>query len=56
MDNASSFAIASSLAKAPLPVLTSMTKPSSPAASFLDKIDAVIKSIDSTVAVTSRVA
>ena len=40
-------------ANAPFPVLISMTKPSKPAASFLDKIDAVIRGIDSIVAVTS---
>ncbi len=43
-------------AKAPLPVLTSMTRPSRPAASFLDRIEAVIIGSMSTVAVTSRMA
>ena len=41
---------------APEPTLTSMTRASSPAASFLDRIDATISGIDSTVAVTSRMA
>ncbi len=41
---------------APEPTLTSITSPSSPAASFFDRIDAVIIAIDSTVAVTSRIA
>ena len=53
---ASSRAIVSSAAKAPLPNFTSITSPSSPAASFFDRIDAVISGIDSTVAVTSRSA
>ena len=42
--------------KAPLPVFTSITSPSSPAASFLERIEAVISGMDSTVAVTSRIA
>jgi len=42
--------------KAPLPVLTSITSASRPAASFLDRIEPVIMAIDSTVAVTSRTA
>ena len=42
--------------KAPEPTFTSITNASSPAASFLERIDAVINGIDSTVAVTSRVA
>ena len=42
--------------KAPEPTLTSITSASSPAASFLERIDAVISGIDSTVAVTSRAA
>ena len=41
---------------APDPALTSMTRASRPAASFLDKIEATISEIDSTVAVTSRMA
>ena len=41
---------------APLPVLTSRTSASSPAASFLERIDAVISGTQSTVAVTSRMA
>ena len=47
----------SSLAmKAPEPVFTSITSASSPAASFFDRIEAVIRGMDSTVAVTSRIA
>ena len=42
--------------KAPEPVLTSRTSASRPAASFFDRIEAVIRSINSTVAVTSRMA
>ncbi len=42
--------------KAPEPVFTSMTSASNPAASFFDRIEAVINPIDSTVAVTSRIA
>ena len=42
--------------KAPEPCLTSITSPSSPAASFFDRIEAVIRSRDSTVPVTSRIA
>jgi len=41
--------------KAPFPVFTSITSASSPAASFLERIDAVMSGIDSTVAVTSRI-
>ncbi len=41
---------------APVPVFTSITSPSSPAASFFDRIEAVMSGIDSTVAVTSRMA
>ena len=40
--------------KAPEPNFTSMTRPWRPAASFFDRIEAVIRSMDSTVAVTSR--
>ena len=40
--------------KAPVPALTSRTSASSPAASFFDRIEAVMRSIDSTVPVTSR--
>ena len=36
--------------KAPVPIFTSMTSASSPAASFFDRIEAVISGIDSTVA------
>ena len=42
--------------KAPLPHFTSSTNPSSPAASFFDRIEAVIRSMLSTVPVTSRIA
>ncbi len=41
---------------APDPALTSRTSASSPAASFFDRIDAVIRSIDSTVPDSSRIA
>ena len=41
---------------APEPTLTSITSASSPAASFFERIEAVISGIDSTVAVTSRIA
>ena len=41
---------------APEPVFTSITSTSSPAASFFDRMDAVISAMDSTVPVTSRVA
>ena len=49
-------ASSASAMKAPEPVFTSSTRPSSPAASFFDRIEAVISGIDSTVAVTSRMA
>ena len=42
--------------KAPEPVFTSITSASSPAARFLDRIEAVMSGTDSTVAVTSRTA
>jgi hypothetical protein len=41
---------------APLPHFISRTSASKPAASFFESIDAVIRSTDSTVAVTSRIA
>ena len=41
---------------APLPHFTSSTSDRVPAASFLDRIEAVISAIESTVAVTSRIA
>ena len=41
---------------APEPVFTSSTRPCSPAASFFDRIEAVMSGTDSTVAVTSRMA
>ncbi len=43
-------------AKAPVPVLTSITRPFNPAASFFDRMEAVISGMDSTVPVTSRMA
>ncbi len=49
-------ACAMSFIKAPLPVLTSKTKPSKPPANFLERIEAVIRSMLSTVDVTSRTA
>ncbi|MNU05005.1 hypothetical protein D3C72_2496570 [compost metagenome] len=42
--------------KAPEPVFTSRISAPRPAASFLDRIDAVISEMDSTVPVTSRMA
>ena len=42
--------------KAPEPLFTSITSAESPAASFFDRIEAVMSGIDSTVAVTSRIA
>ena len=53
---ASSRAWSSSGRKAPEPTLTSMTSASRPAASFLERIDATISGIDSTVPVASRIA
>ncbi|CAJ7124511.1 Uncharacterised protein [Burkholderia pseudomallei] len=41
---------------APEPTFTSIASAPTPAASFFDRIDAVISEIDSTVAVTSRTA
>ena len=41
---------------APFPHFTSITSPSKPAANFFERIEAVIKSIDSTVPVTSLMA
>jgi hypothetical protein len=54
--SASSRAIAWVGMKAPDPVLTSSTSASSPSASFLARIEAVISGTLSTVAVTSRMA
>ena len=45
-----------SLINAPFPILTSRTKPSKPAASFFERMEAVIRSILSTVEVISRMA
>ena len=53
---ASSRAISRDAAKAPLPVLISITSESRPADNFLERIEAVIRGTDSTVAVTSRIA
>ena len=53
---ASSSAAARSAMNAPEPNLTSITSASSPAASFLDRIEATISGIDSTVPVASRIA
>ena len=55
-DCASCRAMAGVPAKAPLPTFTSSTRPCRPAASFLDRMLAVISAMDSTVAVTSRIA
>ena len=52
--SASSRARASSFMKAPRPHFTSSTSASAPSASFLERIDAAISGIDSTVPVTSR--
>jgi hypothetical protein len=54
--SASAVAVASVRAKAPEPTLTSMTSASRPAASFFERTDAVMSAIESTVAVTSRIA
>jgi hypothetical protein len=54
--SASARASSALLMKAPEPNFTSMTRPWRPAASFFERIDAVMRSIDSTVAVTSRMA
>ena len=40
--------------KAPDPDLTSKTRASAPSATFLDRMEAVMRGMDSTVAVTSR--
>ena len=54
--SASARASCSVAMKAPEPVFTSSTSASRPAASFFDRIEAVMRSIDSTVPVTSRIA
>ena len=54
--SASSRAASSEGRKAPEPTLTSRTRPVSPAASFFDRIEGVMRSSVSTVAVTSRIA
>ena len=54
--SASAVALSSDGSRAPEPTLTSMTSASSPAASFFERIDAVISGSESTVAVTSRIA
>ena len=56
MDSISTTASDSSAMKAARPVLTSITSPSMPSASFFDRIEAVISGMLSTVPVTSRVA
>ena len=53
---ASAVASGSRFMKAPLPTLTSSTRPSIPSASFFDMIEAAMRGIDSTVAVRSRSA
>ena len=53
---ASSSASARAAMNAPEPNLTSITSASSPAASFLERIEATISGIDSTVPVASRIA
>jgi hypothetical protein len=54
--SASACAVSRVPAKAPEPTFTSMTRASMPAASFFERIDAVMSGTDSTVAVTSRTA
>ena len=54
MLRASSRAAGSVGMNAPLPTLTSIASPCRPAASFFERIEAVISPMDSTVAVTSR--
>ena len=56
MERVRSSAAASVSMNAPDPVLISMTSPQRPAEIFLDRIDAVIRGTDSTLAVTSRMA
>ena len=53
---ASARASATSLMNAPWPVFTSSTSARTPAASFFERMLAVISGTDSTVAVTSRIA
>ena len=53
---ASSSACSRSGRNAPEPTFTSITSASRPAASFLDRIEATISGIDSTVPVASRIA
>jgi hypothetical protein len=54
--SARAWALSSEPAKAPEPTFTSMTRASRPAASFFERIDAVMSGTESTVAVTSRIA
>ena len=54
--SASAVAPSSVGTSAPDPTFTSMTSASRPAASFFERIDAVISGIESAVAVTSRIA
>jgi hypothetical protein len=56
MARASSRASRASGRKAPEPTLTSITRLSSPAASFLERIEDARSGIDSTVPVASRIA
>ncbi len=56
IDSAKAFASAKFCINAPLPQVRSITKYSSPAASFLERIEAVMSGIDSTVPQTSRMA
>ena len=55
-DAASARAASRSVQNAPLPTFTSITRPCSPAASFFERMLAVINGSDSTVLVTSRIA
>ena len=54
--SARSIAASREAATAPLPTFTSTTSASTRAASFFERIDAVISGTESTVAVTSRTA
>jgi len=56
IERASARASSIDLMNAPEPTLTSMTRPAFPAATFFDRIEAVMSGIDSTVPVTSRMA
>ena len=56
MLSASACASSSSAMNAPVPHFTSITRPWLPAAIFLERIEAVMSGMDSTVAVMSRMA